>query len=594
MHKLVWNAKRTCCLLFVACALPAVGQKYTTQSFDTQISIRKDRMLDVTETIAVTYLVPQHGLLRTIPVRYEGTKGVRFVRLSSESAEMDSGSGFKPTPLDVSGSDVQTLRVGDPAETHTGPAKIRLHYTIEGAITDFDASAAGGAHSELYWNVIPAGWATPIDHASVGVQYPRATGTPLMARIFIGPAGSSEHVDVLPGAGPASGAPLDASLTDTKLDAQSKGALNFEGITVVLGLPIGTLAPPVPGSDGSFMEPPGLALSPALLLLPVLLPIGYLIIYRKQWKGSVPKTPVAFEPPADLGPLESAALLTGTLHPRDFVAEVVSLSQRKVCRLIHRADNQSFDIQLLAPADVKVDVYGKSLLESDLELYAALQGFGNPIVPESLGTAFARRFIALTSSMKGRLVSIGRTFAAGDTRLGLGVAFICLLVMWTLFIGSHFDGAGMLVALLVLVFQIVAIKMATNLTRQGQTDRNQLMGLKEFITRSYQRELNYWAHTDFDQALYEKLLPYAIQFDAVKQWTKAFEGVSLQPPDWFVGCDPNTYWYDQLMFDSMGFQSTASSAFTSPSSGSGFASDSGFSGGGDVGGGGGGGGGDSW
>ena len=35
--------------------------------------------------------------------------------------------------------------------------------------------------------------------------------------------------------------------------------------------------------------------------------------------------------------------------------------------------------------------------------------------------------------------------------------------------------------------------------------------------------------------IFEKLLPYAAAFGLISKWTKAFEGILKEPPNWFVG-----------------------------------------------------------
>ena len=110
-----------------------------------------------------------------------------------------------------------------------------------------------------------------------------------------------------------------------------------------------------------------------------------------------------------------------------------------------------------------------------------------------------------------------------------------------------------------------------------------------------------------DQALFERLLPYAVAFGAVQQWTRAFDGIQLQPPQWVDGYMGDTLWLSSFVGDAQTAQSAWEGAVSHTDSGSGFSSgDSGFgggwsdsgggfdSGGSSGDGGGGGGGGDSW
>ena len=83
--------------------------------------------------------------------------------------------------------------------------------------------------------------------------------------------------------------------------------------------------------------------------------------------------------------------------------------------------------------------------------------------------------------------------------------------------------------------------------------------------------------------------PYAIVFGATKQWAKAFEGLALPQPDWYVASHAFT---TLALVNAMGaFSDRSVSTLSSTPGGSG---SSGFGGGGFSGGGGGGGGGGSW
>ena len=90
-------------------------------------------------------------------------------------------------------------------------------------------------------------------------------------------------------------------------------------------------------------------------------------------------------------------------------------------------------------------------------------------------------------------------------------------------------------------------------------------------------------------AMFEKFLPFAMALGVEKNWSKAFEGIYTEPPQWYQGNYGATFY--PYMFantlSSMGSQvgSVMTSAPRS-SGGSGFGGGGGFSGGGFGGGGG--------
>ncbi|MBA3550959.1 DUF2207 domain-containing protein, partial [Patescibacteria group bacterium] len=90
--------------------------------------------------------------------------------------------------------------------------------------------------------------------------------------------------------------------------------------------------------------------------------------------------------------------------------------------------------------------------------------------------------------------------------------------------------------------------------------------------------------------LFEKFLPYAMIYGIEKKWAKAFESLTMQPPNWYAG--PTYTSFAGTGGGSSGFSASAFSSSFSTSFVSAFATSSGTGGsggGGSAGGGGGGG-----
>ncbi len=586
-------------------AVAAKAQNYTTQIFDTQAVIRQDRTVEFTEEIHVTFLHPQHGIIRKIPVRTQGNNGVRVVHLTVTGVECALGGGnYESATFDESDDADLTLKIGEPTKEISGVAFYRIKYSVEGAITDHDSQTVNTPPVEFYWNMIPAHWATAIDKATFSVIFPHLNG-PSITRIFIGSAGSKSHVDLTNSdSNPHQDEGILGLYKGDEIFGQATRQLGAnDGMTVVLGMPSGTVAPPPAGTEnGAYMEHSLFPINSPFAFYPPFIPVGlFALIYAKRLKIRRRKVTVAFEAPADLSMLEAGSLAHGTVSPRDFVAAVVSLAQLKMWMLVHSPDNKSFSIEFIPPklgvdpnAPLR-DFLDRPLLPMDQDLYDALRTFAPLVSPQNLKGNFAPSFARLRADTGVTLAMKKYLYSATDTRGGMGCFFVLLLVAGV-FVGKLLGTWFVAGAFLALILQIVLMCLTSTLTDTGYAAKDQLLGLKEFITRSYKRELNYFAKTDFNQALYDRLLPYAIIFNAVTQWTQAFEGIELTPPDWYVGYDPTAgFWYDQFGNDSDGFNNTfMPAATTNYGSGGDFSSgDSGFSGGGSDGGGGGGGG-DSW
>ena len=99
----------------------------------------------------------------------------------------------------------------------------------------------------------------------------------------------------------------------------------------------------------------------------------------------------------------------------------------------------------------------------------------------------------------------------------------------------------------------------------------------------------YRARFEEDKNIFSKYLAYAMVFGLTHKWARAFEGLKVEPPDWYVGYHPFTaiYFADAITRASTSLNSAMATAPSSSGS-------SGFGGGGFSGGGFGGGGGGSW
>ena len=108
------------------------------------------------------------------------------------------------------------------------------------------------------------------------------------------------------------------------------------------------------------------------------------------------------------------------------------------------------------------------------------------------------------------------------------------------------------------------------------------LGFREYMTVAETDRQKFYE----EENIFEKYLPYAIVYDCVDKWAKAFEGLEGQPgaattSGWYIGTGP--FLAASFARDVSSFSDGMSTAIAS-----------GFGGGGFSGGGGGGGGGGSW
>lgn len=116
--------------------------------------------------------------------------------------------------------------------------------------------------------------------------------------------------------------------------------------------------------------------------------------------------------------------------------------------------------------------------------------------------------------------------------------------------------------------------------------RQKLLGFKMFLSVTEKDRVK-----NLTPEMFEKYLPYAMIFGVEKKWSKTFEGMHMQPPEWYgvapvMGAVSGTI---NTAFSPVSFSNSFSSAFTSAFASTGGAGGAGSGGAGGGGGGGGGG-----
>lgn len=604
----------------------ALAANFTTEKFQTRLSLSQDRTLEVEEDISVTFLVAQHGLIRNIPYKYyKDGRPTRTINFSLVSVSLDTGNGFQIVPCSQGTNNRDwVLKIGDKNRTLTGRARYKILYRANRVITDFATDPLLGPHSELLWNAIGASWPTTIDSASAIVEFPAPHPGKFAFRAVVGELGQKHGVNLqsIPSQKTANNLTVQLSHSqdpqrDHAVATVQKALSQGEGLTIALALPQGTLAArdaevaastPDAGSmslplfDQTTTELPS---SPLGYFIPIIvLPLLYWITRGNfvRFKGPLV---TRFEAPDGVSAPLSGYLLDSRVDPRDVVSGIVSLAQKGAARLRNVTAGQ-MQVELLG-----LD-RGRDLSVFERDLYGALEPYGPLVDPTQLRGEFSASYGQLSRCLM--MEAIEKKFFRSSTASkgclwGCGF-FVALLAISAICL--FFSPIGTAVGFVISgIAGIVLLARMTNLLPAGAVAKGQILGLKEFISRAQKDELRSMLGREPDQALFETLLPYAVAFGMVDRWFKAFEGINIAQPEWFVSDASDLYWAAAFSnsFDDFSSSYGSSMAYSPPSptstwdEGSGFSSgssgfDSGSFGGGDSGGsvgdGGGGGGGDSW
>jgi uncharacterized membrane protein YgcG len=565
--------------LFSLFACEAQARELRIEKFSSEILVAPNGSIDVTEVITVRFIGgPWHGLYRSIPVEYVTPQQLNYsLFLSVKNIADSDGNKLK---FEASRErHYRKLKIFVPNadnSTHT----ISIEYTVSDALRFFED------HDELYWNITGDEWDVPIQTADARIILPEGT-TNIRANVFTGSFRSTAH-------------DADVEVVGNGVEVRTRDPLRYhEGLTVAVAF------------DKGFVHEPTAFDKLSLFLRsnwPLGLPfITFAIMFYLWWtRGRDPRLrPIAaqYEPPDQLTPGEAGTLVDNSADMRDITSSIVDLAVRgymvieehqkdRMLGLVHDKD-YNFVLkkersewgtlkpheQVLLNGFFTMGTVGESVSMSNLEnrFYKNLPDIKSRIF-ESLVTHgyYRRRPDSVRASYIGIGVVIGLLSIWGGTGIAssMGMAPLPFII------------AGVLSAVIICGFGWF---MPAH-TEQGARALEGVLGFEDFLNHVESDRFNRTIKTP---QMFEKFLPFAMALGVEKNWSKAFQGIMTQPPDWYRGSyGPNFY---PMMFtnDLSAMSSRASSVMASAprsSGGSGFGGGGGggFSGGGFGGGGGGG------
>jgi uncharacterized membrane protein len=208
--------------LFAAVLFPLAThaqEAFVIDDFTSDIQIHADSSLTVTETIATTFSEQKHGIFRDI--KGDGLE-INVTHVTDENGN--------PLTYDIeSWSGGPRIRIGDANKTVLGAQTYKITYDVKGLMRFFDD------HDEVYWNATGTEWPVPITKAKAVLHLPdSAVGKKLQSKCYTGAEGSTEENCLFSQDKAKTQAIFE---TNAPLDSNS-------GLTVVLGLPVGSVERP--------------------------------------------------------------------------------------------------------------------------------------------------------------------------------------------------------------------------------------------------------------------------------------------------------------------------------------------------------------
>jgi hypothetical protein len=560
------NSIRLVCVAFFL--FPIFAHAEFINSFVSDIVVRKDATITVTETIEYVFTEERHGILREIPLLHgeESSDPLkeRIIEIDLTGVTMDG----EEVPYELeSTDDMFVVRIGDPGATIKGKHTYALSYAVSGGL-----SYPVGEGTELYWNVTGNEWQVPINFVEARIR--DIDGVFRTNRsCYSGELGEGNSC-------------LTEVAPDGLVTFRTKELFPYEGMTIAQAL-----NPTAVVRDVRERIKTELIAIP-LLVLGFLYGVYRLYRYKTAHKIDAPIIP-EYEPYPDMKPMYSGFLMDGRLDPRDITACIVYLAEQGYLKIRKTEKKVLFLFE--------VDEYAIELLKLPDENISSFESrifgliFKDPL---TVGTTVSlselkrdrvegrenfKEFTALQSDLRYDLVRLGFHERMSWLSIGQTVGIVCAVwaALYVLLVGEVNGGlfvVGIGIAIVLGVF------LYERRTSDAYERINYLKGFKLFLATTERDRYLFHNAPEKNPEQFMEYLPYAIAFGVEKEWAKVFEGITIPNPGWYDGGSATSFNAANLS-TSLGAFSTAFAASSGASA---------SSGGGSSGGGTGGGGGGSW
>ncbi|MFN8219115.1 MAG: DUF2207 domain-containing protein [Fimbriimonadales bacterium] len=582
-------------LVALVCARFAAAEAFVINLFDVRMQLHRDGGMDVEERITVTFTEDRHGIFRFIPIDYETGKGVtRRMLVTGVSVTDGNGNGQK-AEIGKEGPNLR-IRIGNPKVYVSAGTQLTyvIRYHAFNMVNRFARADDWEPHAELYWNVTGDQWEVPIYAARFSLEFPNSpNGKGVRGRIFAGPYGSRAANTALKlGDYTDSGTASHLVLSSNRMTGERTAPLDpGSGLTVVLDVPANLIDEPTTAQLVLLYLLPNLGFGIPLLAL-LAMPILWLIYGRDPAAGP---TVVQFEPPDGLAAPEAGAMLDEKVDPRDVASIIVSLATKGflTIEVQDRLIGSDTTLRLTGSGDEsKLNAHESAMLRY-------LRTAGDVIDETDMREHVAPFASTIRSTIWSVLVDRGVYRSSPETVRVLWVVFglaitIALAALCVLVSPTKEQLPSIVGAIASAIIVIAFSKGMPRRTREGSKLLARVRGFEEFIRRAKEPELNWMSQKHPDMALFEEYLPYAVAFGLSRQWSRAFEGILTELPNWYIS--PNRQFIGMDFGRSLNrvTDNIASASTTPPRSSGASGGSSGFGGGGFSGGGFGGGGGGSW
>ncbi|MBI2911500.1 MAG: DUF2207 domain-containing protein [Chloroflexi bacterium] len=518
----------------------AAGAKedWTIRSFDAQIEVGSDGSLQILEAIEVDFgSLQKHGIFRDIPVRYEHDRKqdrVVEVRVQRVTDAQERSHRYETS------REGQYLRVkiGDPDRTISGRQTYRVAYTARGAVNGFPE------HVELFWNA-PGTWPVPI---LVGSARVRVNGAQRVA-CYQGPSGAREECRASEG-------------EDGAVFSATRPLQEGEQLTVVVGFAKGVVSEPVLLFAGREREPEefyevtpvtitgmaAVAVASAVVLGGLYWRTGRDRRFRslyyltdnpaEETRGLFQRDQVVieFEPPEGLKAAQMGVLLDERADTLDLTATLIDLAVRGYLKITPRSEGflgfgKDWQLDQQKEPDESLMPYERRLLDG------LFGGRGAVRISDLKGTyythlAAARDLLYLDVTRRGWFP--GNPQGARRLWAVAGAIVAILGGLGSVVLGQTWGGG--LIAVPLAVAGLILLALAKTMARRtalGSEMLRRTLGFRQYLVTAEKDRQQF----NEQAGIFATYLPFAIVFNCVDRWARAFEGIDIAPAvaTWYAG-----------------------------------------------------------
>ncbi|MDE6385803.1 MAG: DUF2207 domain-containing protein [Eubacterium sp.] len=536
---------------------------YYIESYDIKMNVLENNTLEITENISAYFNQQKHGLFRKIPLlnyveRADGSIGATHAKVKNLSVS-DTHDAYTD-------GNYYVIQIGDEEKTVLGKHNYTISYSY------VMGKDIGEGYDELYFNLIGTDWDTYIDGVTFSITMPKEF--------------DSSKLGFSTGAYGAVGTEnVEYTVTGNEISGRVTEELSMhEALTVRLELP----------EDYFYFNLAAYyARLAAMVAVPVLAFLIVLVLWIKFGRDKKVVEIVEFYPPDNMSSLDVAFWKSGMVASKDTIPLMIELANEGYIK-INQVEKKKFIgsktdfvIEKVLPVynghDKCKHIFFNGLFKNnktsvtskDLQnkFYKTIEKITNMV-----NTSENRKLVFDSKSQK--LVMLGILLSVAG-----GIA-ACFIHSGT--IGGSEKTIALAAGIALAIFSLVFSFFIRRRTDKGHEYLQRIMGFKKFLETAEKEKLEMLVEENPEY--YYDILPYAYVLGVSDKWTKNFESIALEPPQWYGGTvfDRMIFWH----FMNSTYNSAAASMTSAPQSSSGGSFSGG--GGGFSGGGSGGGGGGSW